>query len=222
MMPGPYDGGMGMGMRGPWPPGGGVRPMGAGPYGAGVRRGPSPRPEGDGPSDAGSDSAADDGGHRERESTMGNLEPGAGRAPARGAAVMRPGRPTAPTAAITVINIPPELLKIDKLNEFFAQFGTIVNLQVRVGVGGRGRHVGGVGPAAVTEAQRGSVAQLHPENRTASIHFSAPGEATRAVRSREAVFGNRYGPRVPGPCAHTHTHIHTPGPSPPATPRGRR
>jgi hypothetical protein len=127
MMPAGYDGGMGMGMgmRGPWAPAGGGRPAGAGPYGPG-RRGPSPRPAGDAPHDAGSDSATDDAGPREPATAHGS-----GRAPARGAAVPRPGRPTAPTAAITVINIPPELLKIDKLNEFFAQFGTIVNLQVR-------------------------------------------------------------------------------------------
>lgn len=65
---------------------------------------------------------------------------------------------------LLVWQIPSELNNISKLNEHFSKFGTIVNLQV---------------------AYRNDPA-------SALIQFASPDEATRAIRSTEAVLNNRF------------------------------
>jgi len=72
----------------------------------------------------------------------------------------RPPKPT--TDSICVTRIPPELNTIDKLNEHFKKFGSIVNIQ------------------------------LDPANGQAFVQFTSHEGALLALRSPEAVMGNRF------------------------------
>ncbi|XP_053722466.1 RNA-binding protein 26 isoform X2 [Synchiropus splendidus] len=74
------------------------------------------------------------------------------------------GQYASPRTKLLVLQIPPELNNISKLNEHFSKFGTIVNLQVAY--------------------------QNNPEG--ALIQFASPFEAKRAFQSTEAVLDNRF------------------------------
>ena len=68
------------------------------------------------------------------------------------------------SSQVLVKNIPPGLNTIAHLNNHFAKFGTLVNVQIH--------HEGDPGSALVS--------------------YSRPPEATAAMNSSEAVFGNRF------------------------------
>lgn len=83
----------------------------------------------------------------------------------RGSTIGRPaiakGQPRSDNTLV-VEKIPDEFCSIEKINEFFKKFGTIVNIQV------------------------------DPRNSKATIQFSKPYEARQAYNSPEVVFGNRF------------------------------
>ncbi|ORX43763.1 hypothetical protein BCR36DRAFT_140217 [Piromyces finnis] len=96
------------------------------------------------------------------QNTSGRGRSGRGRGRGRGGFGFNRHRQSAKQSILNIENIPPEYFAIDKINNYFKKFGTILNIN------------------------------LSPRHYKATIQFSQYNEANQAYNSPDPIFGNRF------------------------------